>query len=88
MNAFNSDYFFDAESLQVRRHDYYADAMSRPDAKLWKEAFDKEMNVLVQCKVINVVERPANRFDFGEIGRRKALISLTRYSLQSLTIAK
>ena len=39
----------------------FADAMSRPDAKLWREAFDKEMNGLAQHKVFTVVERPTDR---------------------------
>ncbi len=43
----------------------YADAMSRPDAKHWKEAFDKEMNGLAQRKVFTVVERPIDRNPLG-----------------------
>jgi hypothetical protein len=39
--------------------------MSRPDAKLWKEAFDKEMKGLAQRKVFTVVERPADRNPLG-----------------------
>jgi hypothetical protein len=53
-NAFNSDSFFDAESVHFTDTTKYvdptsfADAMSRHDAKLWREAFDKEMNGLAQ----------------------------------------
>jgi hypothetical protein len=35
--------------------------MSRPDAQLWKEAFDKEMNGLKQQNVFSVVDRLADR---------------------------
>ena len=43
----------------------YASTMSRLDAKLWKEVFDKEMNYLVQCKLFTVVECPADRIPLG-----------------------
>jgi hypothetical protein len=67
VNAFNSDSCFDAESVYFTETTKYvdpksySDAMSRPDAKLWKEAFDKEMNGLAQRKVFTVVERPTDR---------------------------
>ena len=70
-NAFNSDSFFDAESVHFTDTTKYvdptsfADAMSRPDAKLWREAFDKEMNGLAQRKVFTVVERPTDRNPLG-----------------------
>jgi hypothetical protein len=35
----------------------YADSMSRPDAKLWKDGFDKEMNGFAQRKVLSIVEQ-------------------------------
>ncbi len=35
--------------------------MSRPDAQMWKEAFDKEMNGLKKRNVFSVVNRPADR---------------------------
>jgi hypothetical protein len=60
-NAFNSDSFFVAESVHFTGTTKYvdqtsfADAMTRPDAKLWREAFDKEMNGLAQHKVFTVV---------------------------------
>ena len=38
----------------------YADAMSRSDAKQWKEAFDKEMGGLVKRDVFTVVDRPTD----------------------------
>ena len=50
VDVLKSDSFFDAESvhfIDTTKHvdpNSYADAMSSPDAKLWKEAFDKEMN--------------------------------------------
>ena len=71
VNAFNSDSFFDAESVHFTETTKYvdptsySDAMSRPDAKLWKEAFDKEMNGLAQRKVFTVVERPTGRNSLG-----------------------
>ena len=71
VNVFNSDSFFDAESVHFTETTKYvdptsyADAMSRPDAKLWKEAFDKEMNGLAQRKVFTVVERPTDRNPLG-----------------------
>ncbi len=43
----------------------YADAMSRPDAKLWQQAFDKEMNGLVKQNVLTVVDHPADRNPLG-----------------------
>ena len=70
-NAFNSDSFFDAESVHFTDTTKYvdptsfADAMSRPDAKLWREAFDKEMNGLAQRKVFTVVGRPTDRNPLG-----------------------
>ena len=36
----------------------YADAMSRSDAKLWQETYDKEMNGLMARNVFSVVDRP------------------------------
>ncbi len=55
VKAFNSDSFFDAESVhftEITKYDdptSYADSMSRPDAKLWKEAFDKAYGLGVYC---------------------------------------
>jgi hypothetical protein len=71
-HSFSSDSFFNAESVHftastkhVVNPVSYDDAMSRPDAKLWKEAFNKEMNGLVKRKVFTVVDRPADRNPLG-----------------------
>ena len=71
-HSFSSDSFFNAESVDftastkhVVNPVSYDDAMSRPDAKLWKEAFNKEMNGLVKLKVFTVVDRPADRNPLG-----------------------
>jgi hypothetical protein len=39
--------------------------MSRPDAKEWKEAFDKEMNGLKKRNVFSAVDRPLDRNPLG-----------------------
>ena len=57
VNAFASDWLFNAQSVHFTDAakyvdpTSYADAMSRSDAKLWQEAFDKEMNGLVSRNV-------------------------------------
>jgi hypothetical protein len=51
--------------VRAEQRQDYADAMSRPDAKLWREAFNKEMSGLVQNKVLTVVERPVDRNPLG-----------------------
>ena len=67
VNAFASDCFFNAESVHFTDTakyvdpTSYADAMSPSDAKLWQEAFDKEMNGVVSRSVFSVVDRPADR---------------------------
>jgi hypothetical protein len=49
-HSFSSDSFFNAESVHFTASTKYVDpvgyddAMCRPDIKLWKEAFNKEMN--------------------------------------------
>ena len=43
----------------------YADDMSRPDAKQWKEAFDKEMDGLVKREVFTVVDRLTDQNPLG-----------------------
>ena len=63
VNAFASACSFKADSLlssltvtdtaKYVNPTSYADAMSRSDAKLWQEAFDKEMNGLVSRNVIS-----------------------------------
>ena len=71
VNAFASDSFFNAESVHFSDTakyvdpTSYADAMSRSDAKLWQEAFDKEMNGLVARNVFSVVDRPVDRNPLG-----------------------
>ncbi len=61
---FKKDSFFDADLVHftVTRNyvdlTSYADAMSRHDAKLWKEAFDKEMSSTIHSKVFTIVEGP------------------------------
>ena len=71
VNSFASDSFFNAQSVHFTSTakyvdpTSYADAMSRPDAKLWQEAFDKEMNGLVKRNVFTVVDRPADRNPLG-----------------------
>ena len=71
LSSFKPSSFFDGESVHytdsakfVDPKDY-ADAMSRPDAKQWQEAFDKEMNGLAQRKVFNIVDRPPDRNPLG-----------------------
>ncbi len=39
--------------------------MSRPDAKEWKEAFDKEMNGLKKWNLFSAVDRPPDRNPIG-----------------------
>jgi hypothetical protein len=39
--------------------------MSRTDASLWQEAFDKEMNGLKKRNVFSVVDRPADLNPLG-----------------------
>ncbi len=68
-HSFSSDSFFNAESVHFTASTKYVDpvsyddaiivTLSRPDAKLWKEAFNKEINGLVKRKVFTVVDRPA-----------------------------
>ena len=71
LSSLNPSSFFDAESVHFTdsaKHvdpKNYADAMSRSDAKQWKEAFDKEMDGLVQRKVFTVVDRPPDRNPLG-----------------------
>jgi hypothetical protein len=63
IHSFSSDSFFNAESVHFTAS--YDDAMSRPDTKVWKEAFNKQMNGLVKRKVFTVVDRPANQNPLG-----------------------
>ena len=63
--------FFDAQAVHFTSTTKYVDpvshkdAMSRPDAKEWKEAFDKEMNGLKKRNVFSVVDRPSDRNPLG-----------------------
>ena len=71
VNAFSSESFFNAETVHFTETakyvdpTSYADAMSRSDAKLWQEAFDKEMKGLVARNVFTVVDRPVDRNPLG-----------------------
>ena len=71
VHVFASDSFFDAttvnftETAKYVDPTSYADAMSRSDAKLWQEAFDKEMKGLVSRNVFTVMDRPADRNPLG-----------------------
>jgi hypothetical protein len=65
VHVFASDSFFDAtavnftETAKYFDPASYADTMSRSessDAKLWQEAFDKEMKGLVSCNVFAVMD--------------------------------
>jgi hypothetical protein len=63
--------FFDAQAVHFTSTAKYVDpisyedAMSRPDAKEWREAFDKEMNGLKKRNVFSVVDRPTDRNPLG-----------------------
>jgi len=80
----SSDMFFDAQRVHFTTTAKYVDpisfddAMSRPDAQLWKEAFDKEMNGLKKRNVFSVVDRPADRNPLGTtmVCRKKEWTSL------------
>jgi hypothetical protein len=56
--------------------------MSRPDAKEWREAFDKEINGLKKRIVFSVVDRPT---DDNQLGTTMVYnIRLTMSRIQSL----
>ncbi len=63
--------FFAAQAVHFTSSTKYVDpishkdAMSRPDAKEWKEAFDKEMNGLKKRNVFSVLDRPSDRNPLG-----------------------
>ena len=84
VNAFASDCFFNAESVHFTDAAKYldptshADAMSRSDAKLWQEAFDKEKNGLVSRNVFSLVDRPADRNPLGTTMMYKCKIDLVK----------
>ena len=71
VDALTCDSFFDAESVHFTDSakyvdpTSYADAMSRSDAKLWQEAYDKEMNGLIARNVFTAVDRPVDRTPLG-----------------------
>ena len=71
VHAITSDSFFNAESVHFTDAakyvdpTSYADAMSRSDAKLWQEAYDKEMNGLIARNVFSIVDRPVDRNPLG-----------------------
>ena len=64
VHLLSSEMFFDAQAIHFTSTTKYIDpishqdAMSRPDAKKWREAFDKEMNGLKKRNVFSVVDRP------------------------------
>ncbi len=66
-----SDMVFDAQTVRFTTNTKYVDpisyddAMSRTDAQLWGEAFDKEMIGLKKRNVFFVVQRPADRNPLG-----------------------
>ena len=69
--SLSSNLFFDAQAVHFTSTTKYVDpvsyndAMSRTDASLWQEAFDKEMNGLKKRNVFSVVDRPADRNPLG-----------------------
>ena len=71
LNPLSSSSFFNAESVHFTDTakyvdpTNYSDAMSRPDAKLWMEAFNKEMDGLKKRDVFTVVDRPIDRNPLG-----------------------
>jgi pterin-4a-carbinolamine dehydratase len=71
LHLLSPDMFFDAQAVHFTSTTKYVDpvshkdAMSRPDAKEWKEAFDKEMNGLKKRNVFSVVDRPSDRNPLG-----------------------
>jgi hypothetical protein len=71
VHLLSPDMFFDAQAVHFTSTTKYVDpishkdAMSRPDAKEWKEAFDKEMNGLKKRNVFSVVDRPSDRNPLG-----------------------
>jgi hypothetical protein len=71
VHLLSSDMFFDAQAVHFTSTAKYVDpisyedAMSRPDAKEWREAFDKEMNGLKKRNVFSVVDRPTDRNPLG-----------------------
>jgi hypothetical protein len=71
VHLFSSNMFFDAHAVHFTSTSNYVDpisyedAMSRPDAKEWREAFDKEMKGLKKRNVFSVVDRPTDRNPLG-----------------------
>jgi hypothetical protein len=67
VHLLSSDMFFDTQAVHFTSTAKYVDpisyedAMSRPDAKEWREAFDKEMNGLKKRNVFSVLDRPTDR---------------------------
>jgi hypothetical protein len=59
--------FFDAQAVHFTSTAKYVDptsyedAISKPDAKEWREAFEKETNGLKKRIVFSVVDRPTDR---------------------------
>ena len=71
VNSFASDCFFNPEVMHftdVAKYvdpTRYADVMSQSNAKLWQEAFDKEINGSVLLNVFSVVDQPADQNPLG-----------------------
>jgi hypothetical protein len=71
VHSLTSNQFFDTQAVHFTSTTKYVDptsyndAMSRTDASLWQEAFDKEMNGLKRRNVFSVVDRPADRNPLG-----------------------
>ena len=86
IQAFSSESFFNAETehfTETAKYvdpTTYADAMSRSEANLWQEAFDKEIEGLVARNVFTVVDRPVNRNRLGTTMIYKYKIDCVNYS--------
>ncbi len=84
----SSDMFFDAQAVHFTSTAKYVDpiscedAMSRPDAKEWREAFDKEMNGLEKRNVFSVVDRPTDRNQLAQLWSTNIRLIMSR--IQSL----
>ncbi len=65
IHLLSSDLFFDAQAVHFTSTTKYVDpisnwdTMSRPLAKEWREAFNKEMNRLKKKNVFSVVDSPS-----------------------------
>ena len=92
VNSFASDCFFNAEVMHFTdKAKYvdptsYADVMSQSNAKLWQEAFDKEMNGLVSRNVFSVVDQPADQIPLGTTMIYKYKIKKVKNTLTSKCI--